>query len=125
MTRSFLSVPLLFEHPDPLFSSPTGGPLKEKHTSKGEVAELSTAFTAALHRPATRLPASNRTTTKTSFCNRGDGRDSVLATGTNRGEPPLGGGRAIRRLVHDPILARHKFPSRASGSFIRSRGAWT
>jgi hypothetical protein len=41
------------------------------------------------------------------------------------GSPLLGGGRAFCRLAHDPILARHKFPSRASDTFIRSRGAWT
>jgi hypothetical protein len=62
---------------------------------------------------------------RTQLCKRGDGRGSALATGTNRGEPPLGGGRGICRLAHDPIFARHKFPSRATGSFIRSRGAWT
>jgi hypothetical protein len=113
MTRSFLSVPLLFEHPDTLFSSParagprnaatrapaTGGPLKEKYTPKGEVAELSTAFIAALHRPATRLPASNSTTTKTSFAIAVTAAAPSSLPAPTEGSP-LGGGRVIRRLVH-------------------------
>jgi hypothetical protein len=89
------------------------------------VVEHGTALTAGVHRPATRLLAPNKI--------EREHIDAIAVTAAApsslpapaEGSPLEGGGRVIRRLVHDPIFARHKFPSRAPGSFTRSRGAWT